>query len=476
MQAKFGCDRLRRQCSLAVFLVVALLLSTTQPARCEEMVAEASEPERTSPIQKLRDTWADWPPSENFKITLEYRNYTYFEDESNGDSRDSINEGRLRVEYDNYFRDNMRIYLNALLQTDDDDYTEGFMDDFRDNDLKRSHGNFPEAFLDIYFDDFDLRLGKQIISWGKADAVNPTDNINPTDYSNLLDDDDIGVAAVNFNYYWNDWNLQLVGVPWFTPSRLPPSETRFSVVPPGSVAPFELPFRPFVLLVPIEDPELPSDTIDNSQFGARLQTTYSGWDFSVSYYDGVDDVPSPTVRYTSIPILLPEAIVPVYNRFRAVGGDFATTFDRWGLHGEAAQIIYDGDRQDSYFQYVIGLDYTRSNILFDHDLFVIIEYVGEDVTKDGKDPEMESGLGRVLKGAVATSIEYEFTEYTKIEIQGAIDFDKGDDYYFQPQLVHQMTDAFEITVGLDLIGGPKDTFFGQFKDNDRVFVKLKYAF
>ncbi|UCD57807.1 MAG: hypothetical protein JSV16_01475, partial [Candidatus Hydrogenedentota bacterium] len=371
------------------------------------------------------------------------------------------------VEYDNSFRENMRVYINALLQADDNDFTHGFVDDFEDDDLRRNYLNFTEAFLDIYFDTCDLRLGKQIISWGKADAFNPTDNVTPTDYANLLDEDDIGVVAVNLNYYWNDWNLQLVGVPGFTPTRLPPRGTRFSLIPPDAP-------------LPVEDPELPSNTLDNAQFGTRLQTTYRGWDFSVSYYDGVNDVPAPTLRSVQIPFppfSIPVSVVPVYNRFRAVGGDFATTFERWGLHGEVAHLVFDGDREDSRIQYVIGLDYTKSNIVFDHDLFVIVEYIGEDVTKEGATLETDRPpLDRVLMGAIAANIQYEFTEFTRLELRGAIDFHQGDDYYFQPQLVHEMTDNFEITLGFDVLGGPRNTFFGQFKDNDRFFVKLKYTF
>ena len=194
----------------------------------------------------------------------------------------------------------------------------------------------------------------------------------------------------------------------------------------------------------------------------------------MSYYDGVNDIPAPTLRYAPAPV----SIVPVYNRFRVIGGDFATTFGRWGLHGEAAQVVFDGDSEDARFQYVIGLDYTKSDVIFDHDLFVIMEYVGEDVNKKGGG--METGgppLDRVFMSAVAANITYEFTEYTRVEVQGAIDLYQDDDYYFQPKLVHEMTDNLEIALGVDLLGGSRDTtFFGQFKDNDRVFLKLKYTF
>jgi len=441
---------------VAALFLIAVMSSMSLPAYCADMAA--GEAESLPFHQRVARGWSDWPHSEKFKVTLEYRNYSYFEEESRGDSRDSINEGHLEVEYDTYVRDNMRLFIDAHFQVDDDDFTHGFVDDLEDDDIKRNYFNFTEAFIDIYFDTYDLRLGKQIVNWGKADSVNPTDNINPTDYSNLLDDEDIGVVAANFNYYWNEWNFQFVAVPGFTPTRFPPTGTRFSVIPPDSI-------------FPVTDPELPSNTIDNAQVGVRLLTTYHGWDFSASYYDGVNDVPVGTLRFLPGP-----TVVPVYNRFRAIGGDFATTFEQWGFHGEAAQIIFDGAEQDSYFQYVLGVDYTKNNILFDQDLFVIVEYVGEDVTEKATGSDMGTSLDRVLTSAVAINVTWEFSDYTKLEVTGAYDFDQGDDYFFQPQLVHQMNDYFEITVGIDVIGGPKDTFLGQFKDNDRLFVKLKYAF
>ncbi len=471
-------DKTKRLFPRAVCLLIAAFALTPRLALGQQAGTEGpeieNETEYISPLERAQGAWEKWPHSEEFSITLEYRNYSYLEDKNHGDGRDSINEGRLRIEYDRDVGDNMRVYVDALLQADDAGFTHGFVDDFEDDDLKRNYFNFTEAFVDVYFEDFDLRLGKQIVKWGKADASNPTDNINPTDYSNLTDDETIGVVAASLSYYWNDWSLQIVGVPGFTPTRLPPEGTRFSLLPSGGIAVIEDPLLPVALEVPIEDPVLPSNTIDNTQYGLRLQTTYSGWDFSVSFYDGINDFPAPTVRYADT--LLPEAIVPVYNRFRAIGGDFATTFDRWGLHGEAAHLVFDGDREDSRLQFVIGLDYTRSDIILDHDIFVIVEYVGEEVTKEGSGFDTGSALDRVLVSALAGNITYEFTEYTKLELRGLIDFYKGDDYFFQPQLVHRVSDEFEVTAGFDIIGGPSDTFFGQFKDNDRVFVKLKYMF
>ena len=40
-----------------------------------------------------------------------------------------------------------------------------------------------EAWLEHVGDGWDLRLGRQLIIWGKADGVRITDNICPTDYT-----------------------------------------------------------------------------------------------------------------------------------------------------------------------------------------------------------------------------------------------------------------------------------------------------
>jgi hypothetical protein len=159
-----------------------------------------------------------------------------------------------------------------------------------------------------------------------------------------------------------------------------------------------------------------------------------------------------------------------------MGTDFATTVGRWGIHGEAAQLVFDGEKEDSRIQYVIGCDYKKSDILFDHDLFVIFEYIGEHVNHESESLDTGASLDSIFKSAFATNVTYGFTEYTKLEVVGIIDVYQGDDYYVQPQLVHEVTDDLEITAGLDLLGGPSGTFFGEFKDNDRVFVKLKYTF
>ena len=51
--------------------------------------------------------------------------------------------------------------------------------------------NLREAFVNTYVGSFDFSIGHQIIAWGRADGINPTDNISPKNMIiRSLDEDD----------------------------------------------------------------------------------------------------------------------------------------------------------------------------------------------------------------------------------------------------------------------------------------------
>ena len=86
-----------------------------------------------------------------------------------------------------------------------------------------------EAFMDIYFESTDLRIGQQRIAWGKADGINPTDNFNPVNYTRpFAEDNRIEIPALRLKHYYEDWIFDVVWVPFFIPAKLPESGSRWS--------------------------------------------------------------------------------------------------------------------------------------------------------------------------------------------------------------------------------------------------------
>lgn len=73
-----------------------------------------------------------------------------------------------------------------------------------------------EAWIELYIGNLDVRLGNQIIPWGRADGFNPTDNLTPKDYSSFKIDEDsyrVSNTALRGRYYLSNVMLEGVIIP-----------------------------------------------------------------------------------------------------------------------------------------------------------------------------------------------------------------------------------------------------------------------
>jgi hypothetical protein len=91
----------------------------------------------------------------------------------------------------------------------------------------------------------------------------------------------------------------------------------------------------------------------------------AGWDMSLSYYHGWDDLPSYRQRVDVSGDSLIVQIQPRCHRRHVLGGDFSTAVGTWEIRGEAAYFMTDDphgtdpDIDDPYFHYVIGIDHVQ---------------------------------------------------------------------------------------------------------------------
>ncbi|NOX88360.1 MAG: hypothetical protein GXO77_04980 [Calditrichaeota bacterium] len=357
--------------------------------------------------------------------------------------------------------------------------------EFRDDqsDAARNRVYLDEAYIDLFWDRFDMRVGKQIIIWGKADGVNPTDLITPWDYSDLLDTENerIGVIAVKARYFLSGWEAEGIVVPAFTASVLPSARSRWMPeFPDEAPNPLYPQFGPAALAVAyrFQSPEMPDESMKNALFAAKISASRAGWDFSFSYYHGWDDL----AVFHQLSVIRGDTLFvtvqPRYHRLRAIGGDFSTTLGKFGLRGEAAYYLTDDlNRQDPevddpYFQYVVGLDRTFSNIIGENNLFVLVQWIHE-VT--GGDFAQSNPLSHVFQRAVSGNVKLELGAYASIGLEGVYDLERRG-YYLRPELSYGIADGVNLNAAVDLPGGKAGSLFGQFKDNKRLQLKLKVSF
>jgi hypothetical protein len=394
------------------------------------------------------------------------KHFSYFR-ETPTDNRHFREEGVLLLEWDRRLApwSDLRLVLEA--RADDDEYARGVTVQVPETSERRSWVGLKEAVLAARRGPVEVTVGKQIFAWGTADAFNPTDLLNPYDYLDVLDNDKLGIWSAAARVTAGPTSLVFVVVPFFTPSRTPIPGSRWNPPPPpGSI---------------VDGREVPGRHVDNVQYAARLRTTVRGWDLSVSYYDGFDDLPE--IRQDAVavaPGIVAPRFTPVFPRIKVPGADVSTAIGPFELHAEGAFRLVDADGRQDTFQGIAGLNYAWDvNARWLQQVSVIAEYARETVLATRRHsgiietPSLGPGA---FRDAVAGRVTLKLTEDTQVRLTALLDLVRDPGHYAQARVVHKVTDWLHVEGGLDFLAGDRDTFWGRFRDNDRFFFLARYYF
>ena len=187
-----------------------------------------------------------------------------------------------------------------------------------------SQFDFREAYFDLYFGNVDLRLGKQIVSWGKTDGLNPTDNITPMDYtyrSPYPDDRRMGNYLARMKYrFQEDLGVEAIWIPFYESSVLP-----LEVIP--------LPEN-----VTYSGQTAISNKIDNGGYAVKFFYDGAAWDGSLSYFNGFETNAGFALGGIEYPGTgLPQITFETRPyRKQVVGADFSTGLGPYGMRTEMA--------------------------------------------------------------------------------------------------------------------------------------------
>lgn len=194
------------------------------------------------------------------------------------------------------------------------------------------------AYLDVYrlLPGLDVRIGRQIVSWGAADKFNPTNNVNTLDFSDPLL---FGKALANnmIRLDWNpkgDWIITGVVVPIFRPSQLPRTAPLALLNPDRPLSIQDDAVRRSVsLLESIYRPQqvnvytmVPEASIKNVQVALKVSGRILDQDVSLSYYRGRFGFPVPATT-----IFSPGGIADVgvvWPRMDVLGADISGTIEK----------------------------------------------------------------------------------------------------------------------------------------------------
>jgi len=335
-----------------------------------------------------------------------------------------------------------------------------------------------EVYADMYFKNFDLRIGKQQIVWGKADGVFITDIVSPLNLSEFLlpDFDEIrtGVIAAKVNYYIGNSTIELIAIPQFTPT-IRPNENSIWYIQPEFPAPTTFDWSKSEI----------KPSLENTEVFMKWSAMTSKVDFDLMGGYTWDDNPTmhvqknfgmDTTTMPPSPILTSLTITPEYHRLTVGGGSFSTEILGFILRGEAA--YYNGKYfqtedptaedaiiQKDYINYVVGLDFSLGQVKMSGQFIqkYIMNY----------DPMMTDNE---INNTATFLAHYDMLRETlHLELFSYIGL-TGEDALIRPKISYDFDDSFNILLGANIFVGDKAGQFGQYQDNTMAYMKIKYNF
>jgi len=337
-----------------------------------------------------------------------------------------------------------------------------------------------EFYIGFYPSFGEIRLGKQINSWGLADGNNPTDNLNPYDLNYMFltgTDRKVGSLSLTFDTYVNDHKLGVVLIPNHEPNRFPIEDTDFKM----------------------DDNEIPpSNNEDEFQWGLSLQSMLGESDIMLTYFNGYDFAPSYAGNYNLFEYrntqVFGVSTVSFWNdlTFRTEMAYFDTK--------TALDLTTSANYKAEYLQYVFQLEYPSPS-----DLTFAVQLIGSNIlssdgwnmiSKKNDDGDVENEIVQVNSENFKMGLGTPFAAFSKnalflssqkkyfdslfdVSIFSMIDLTQTG-FMLGGSLEYSPIENWEITVGSSkFIGdGKEDTqnIFNALEAFSNTSIAVKYSF
>ena len=341
---------------------------------------------------------------------------------------------------------------------------------FEDADVT---GELREAFVDLRVGRLDVRAGRQIIAWGRADGVNPTDTLSGHDLTLLVPDDAdrrLGATAVRASYYLGNASLTGVWLPEFRGHE------------------FALPPPPAGVVFVREDDRWPAD-----QWALRVEQTGGAVDWSLSYFRGKDMAPDLSVDAVAM-----SGILLSHHRVNLFGADMAANLGRFGLRAEAAYVATEDPRNADPFTknpfvfVVAGTDRTWGGRL-NLNVQYLFRYVLDDPEaglKTRPNNRESDGFASVVatQQAILNSqttqaqhgasfrVAYKWLHETLEAEVAAAAFAGPNGATIRPKVVYALTDDWKALAGAEIFRGDQSSLYGLLRPNSVGYLEVRWSF
>jgi hypothetical protein len=321
--------------------------------------------------------------------------------------------------------------------------------DVDDRSIRRPAFSLRRASATLHKGKFTVELGRQFIRWGKADILNPTDRFAPKDYlSSVVSSDFLGVTAARVTYESGSNTVDVVWQPLFTPSRTPLLDQRWTALPSEAQG----------ISIVDNGARYPG----GSQFGARFNHVGSGYEASVCFFDGYNNLP----YFTATGTISGVDVQRYYPKLRLYGADLAVPLSWFTVKTEGAYFTSTTAGADEYALYVIQLERQVKEWSF------VGGYAGEIVTRSSGNPlefAPDRGFARSFLGHAGWTIDANRSLALEASVRAHGSVAKAE--YSQAFGQH-----WRATAGITWVRGAETDFIGQYHRNSYASLTIRYSF
>ena len=321
----------------------------------------------------------------------------------------------------------------------------------------------------------DLKLGRQIMTWGTGDLIFINDAFAKDYRSFFIGRDDQYLKApqnaLRMEYYGGIGSVALIWTPRFEPNRLPDGRTLSYFNPfSGTIVGTGMGEQYYFA------PALPPAKFENGEWASRFSRTVGTFNAALYFYKGFYKNPNGA-------IMTPEGPMPIFPKLNLYGASL-----RGPLAGGIVWLEggYYDSRQDRGGQNPLMPNSSTSGLAgFERqiatNLTVNAQWQVDIMSSYDTYKAQQTGMHAYVRDEVYHLFTSRITKLLHSELVTVSSFvfysPTDEDLYARLSTEYKYTDQVTFAVGANIFDGKHDaTSFGQFRRDDNVYLKVTYNY
>jgi hypothetical protein len=310
---------------------------------------------------------------------------------------------------------------------------------------------------------FDIRLGRQVIVWGRADGLNPTDNLTPRDYALLVPED-------NEQRRGNEW-LRVAadtGMGQLSALWAPRAASHTLPLQALSQVQYQVAAAP-----------------KRAQWGLKLEMAGDGIDGSLSWFQGDDALPDLALAGASAQ----GALIDVRNQpLRVLGADMSLARDgvvwraeaAWSRSGNAGP--FDFERKRDRLWLVAGAEWTlphNTTLGLQISLQQLRGYTSPEQLPNPLQQQVAWQQAAIANQTAARQVgatwrlASRFMNDTLLLETSGVVLNAPHSTLWRTRLSYAISDHWQALAGSEWFSGPNNSLWGQLRRNRVAYAQLR---